>query len=149
MLDLGLEHSHVLVTGANGGIGLPTVQLFLEQGADVTATYHTSSANLDELALKQEAAKQEGVEGRQSGKLVTIHCDFTDEESVESLMRRAEEEVGRPVTVLIRTSSHPTIPLLSKAEPDPLLLPTKSITQSTTPPQHLSPTCPCPNSDQP
>lgn len=35
MLDLGLKGAHVLVTGANGGVGLPTVQLFQREFAGI------------------------------------------------------------------------------------------------------------------
>ncbi|KAJ7585180.1 NAD(P)-binding protein [Mycena floridula] len=46
-MDLGLHGVHVIVTGASGGIGLATLQLFLEQGANVTAHYNTNSSTLE------------------------------------------------------------------------------------------------------
>ncbi|KAI0041680.1 NAD-P-binding protein [Auriscalpium vulgare] len=63
-MDLDLAGVHVLVTGANGGIGLETTRVFLEQGAKVTAHYRSSSASLLPLlavygptALRLESAE--------------------------------------------------------------------------------------------
>ncbi len=96
MLDLGLQDTHVLITGANGGIGLPTVLLFLQQGAKVSAQYNSSSQNLlDDKQLDEYR-----------GSLALVKCDVTDEESVREMFAIAEEERGMPVNVLVGERRH-------------------------------------------
>jgi len=48
-MDFGLKGVHVLVTGASGGIGLETVKLFCELGANVTAHYNSQFGPIQEL----------------------------------------------------------------------------------------------------
>ncbi|VDB85067.1 unnamed protein product [Peniophora sp. CBMAI 1063] len=48
-MDLDLAGVHVLVTGANSGIGLETTKTFLSQGAFVTAHYRSSADTLAPL----------------------------------------------------------------------------------------------------
>ncbi|CAE7175169.1 unnamed protein product [Rhizoctonia solani] len=87
-LDLGLNRVHVLVTGAAGGIGLEIVQQFLEQGAYVTAQYHTSPGSLPQL---QEEADD----------LELFQADVTDERAVKKLFSRGGEFFEQEVQVLI------------------------------------------------
>ncbi|KAH9028192.1 NAD-P-binding protein [Lactarius pseudohatsudake] len=53
-MDLDLKDVHVLVTGANGGIGLETTRLFLKHGARVTANYRSSNAALTQLMTETD-----------------------------------------------------------------------------------------------
>ena len=45
--DLGLSSSHVLITGASGGLGLELVRLFLDESSLVSAHYNSNKAGLD------------------------------------------------------------------------------------------------------
>ncbi|KAK5136807.1 hypothetical protein LTR08_002103 [Meristemomyces frigidus] len=83
-LDLGLKGVHVLITGAAGGIGLEAVNLFRQLDARVTAHYNSKIGDL--AALKD---------------VVSIQADVRDEASVDSLLQRAAEQNGGPVSVLI------------------------------------------------
>ncbi|KAH8110542.1 NAD-binding protein [Phellopilus nigrolimitatus] len=49
-MDLGFKGTRVLVTGANGGIGLETTRLFLQQGAHVIGHYHSNNETLKSVA---------------------------------------------------------------------------------------------------
>lgn len=83
-LDFGLKDVHVLITGAAGGIGFSTVQLFQQLGARVTAHINTSKGQLDDLPG-----------------IVTIKADVRNEASVLTLFTQAAEQNGGPVSVLI------------------------------------------------
>jgi NAD(P)-dependent dehydrogenase (short-subunit alcohol dehydrogenase family) len=48
----GLLGRTVLLTGANGGIGVVAVQRFLDSGANVVCQYRSSKKNLESLEEK-------------------------------------------------------------------------------------------------
>ncbi|KAK4579898.1 hypothetical protein LTR86_000099 [Recurvomyces mirabilis] len=83
-LDFGLKDVHVLITGAAGGIGLEAVRTFQQLGARVTAHYNSK---IGELAT---------VEG-----IVTIQADVRDETSVNTLLSKAAQQNGGPVSCLV------------------------------------------------
>ncbi|KAI9457441.1 NAD-P-binding protein [Lactarius psammicola] len=74
-MDLDLKDVHVLVTGANGGIGLETTRLFLEHGARVTAHYRSSNAALTQL-------KTTGINHE---RLRMVQADLSHEAQVQAL----------------------------------------------------------------
>ncbi|KAF4611784.1 hypothetical protein D9613_004000 [Agrocybe pediades] len=74
MMDLGLEGVHVLITGASGGIGLETAELFYDQGAIVTAHYNSNFKPLESFVDSRSQA---------------IKADLTKEEEVEELFKKA------------------------------------------------------------
>ncbi|KZV65272.1 NAD-P-binding protein [Peniophora sp. CONT] len=84
-MDLDLAGVHVLVTGANGGIGLDTVKVFLEQGAHVTAHYRSSSVSLQPLADSHPSA------------LTLAQADLASESAAQSLF----SSLSSPVEVLV------------------------------------------------
>lgn len=82
MIDLGLQGKHVLVSGANGGIGLPTVKLLLEQGAIVTAQYRSSCQNLEDDEYLQTC--------QQNKTFLTIKADVSNEQEVKDLFDQSK-----------------------------------------------------------
>lgn len=83
-IDFGLKDVHVLVTGAAGGIGLETVNVFRQLGARVTAHYNS---NIGELASLQD--------------IVPLQADVRDESGVQTLLDDAAKNNGGPVSVLV------------------------------------------------
>jgi NAD(P)-dependent dehydrogenase (short-subunit alcohol dehydrogenase family) len=87
-MDPGLSDKHVVITGASGGIGLVTAQLFLLEGANVTGTYNTSEHSLE--PLKNSWPDQ----------FLMVKTDQTKESDVKVLFDTANREFGR-VDVLV------------------------------------------------
>ncbi|KAL5520247.1 hypothetical protein ACEPAG_9460 [Sanghuangporus baumii] len=83
-MDLGLENTRVLITGANGGIGFVTTRLFLDQGADVVAHYNTKKDTLESLGG--------------NSRLSTVQADLTQESDVVKLFDSQRDE---PIHVLV------------------------------------------------
>lgn len=77
-----LNNKVAIVTGAGQGMGRAIVQHFAEQGARVYAV----DINAD--ALNETV-------GELGDKAFPVTCDITDEASVQSLVKRIEEEQGR------------------------------------------------------
>ncbi|KND00283.1 uncharacterized protein SPPG_04612 [Spizellomyces punctatus DAOM BR117] len=89
-MDLKLEGTHVLITGASGGVGVVTARLFLEAGANVTLQYN--STNLTLLPLQTSYPNQ-----------CHAHpADVTSEGDIVTLFQAATSRFG-PVEVLVVT----------------------------------------------
>jgi 3-oxoacyl-[acyl-carrier protein] reductase len=84
-VDLGLQGSTVLVTGASKGIGRASALLLAEEGCDVAI-----NARGDE-GLAKTAEEIAGATGR---KVVPIAGDMSDPEDVERVVSRAIDELG-------------------------------------------------------
>jgi 3-oxoacyl-[acyl-carrier protein] reductase len=80
-MDLGLNGTAALVTGAAGGIGSATARALAAEGVKVGVHYHSSQA-----AAEQLAAEIGGV---------ALQADLTDEASADALVPRAVEALGR------------------------------------------------------
>ncbi|KAG5717589.1 hypothetical protein E4T56_gene5244, partial [Termitomyces sp. T112] len=87
-MDLGLQDVHVLVTGANGGIGLEITNVFLQQGAKVTAHYNSSDKSLEPLIAQYKDRAQ------------AFQADLTIETAVSHLFNYASSSFG-PVQIII------------------------------------------------
>jgi 3-oxoacyl-[acyl-carrier protein] reductase len=80
-MDLGLQGSAVLVTGASGGIGTATARVLAAEGARVGVHYHSNAAAAEALA--------EELGG------VALQADLRDEASADTLVPAAVEALGR------------------------------------------------------
>ncbi len=81
-LGSGLAGKGVIVTGAGGGIGRPTAEMFAAAGARVMA-----------VDLHQEAV-DEVVAGFEGDGHVAVGCDLTDLDAQGALVDRAVDELG-------------------------------------------------------
>ncbi len=80
-MELGLEGTAALVTGAAGGIGSATARALAAEGVTVGVHYHSS-----EERAKRLAAEIGGV---------ALQADLTDEAAADALVPRAVEALGR------------------------------------------------------
>jgi 3-oxoacyl-[acyl-carrier protein] reductase len=80
-MELGLENTGFLVTGASGGIGQATARALAAEGAKVAVHYHASAD-----AAEQLAAEIGGV---------ALQADLTNEEQADRLVPNAVAALGR------------------------------------------------------
>jgi 3-oxoacyl-[acyl-carrier protein] reductase len=80
-MDLGLDGTAILITGASGGIGSATARALAAEGARVGVHYHASRAAAEALA--------EELGG------VALQADLRDEAQADALVPRAVEALGR------------------------------------------------------
>lgn len=88
-LDLGLNGTHVLVTGGAGLIGQIVVDHFVAAGARVSSF---------DISYPSDA------EVKPDANPLAIHCDISDEESVQTAFRKAKEVHG-PIEVCVALAS--------------------------------------------
>lgn len=82
---------HVVITGANRGIGLEFTRQYLARGASVTAARRSCSDALDQLAT------------RYGDRLVQIDLDLCSERSIESFVGLLTQ---RPIDLLINNAAY-------------------------------------------
>jgi 3-oxoacyl-[acyl-carrier protein] reductase len=80
-MELGLEGSAVLVTGASGGIGAATARALAAEGARVGVHYHSNASAAETLAAQ--------IDG------VALRADLRDEAAADALVPAAVEALGR------------------------------------------------------
>ena len=80
----GLKGAHVVITGASGGIGLATVELFYKLGARITAHGNTNPSTLRALSE------------RMRNRLNIVSADATKEEDLVKFYETATDYYGPP-----------------------------------------------------
>ena len=99
-LDLGLMGMHVMITGASGGIGFETADLYYGMGSIITAHYNTNPRSLSSFLRNNSRAQG-------------IQADLSDPSAIPRLFDRAELTFG-PVQILIvnhGVSARQSVPL--------------------------------------
>jgi 3-oxoacyl-[acyl-carrier protein] reductase len=91
-VDLGLQGSAVLVTGASKGIGRACAQLLAEEGSDVVINARSPEP------LEQAAKELSDATG---AKVVGIAGDMADPDDVERVVAEAIEALGGKLDVLV------------------------------------------------
>ncbi len=95
-LGLGLERTHVVVTGAAGYIGTAVVNAFLQAGAYITAL------DIDSVKLSN---LEEQVPTAKIHQLHTIVADITSESQLGQAFESARQNFGVPVQCCIALAS--------------------------------------------
>ena len=83
----GLKGTHVGITGASGGIGLATAELFYKLGARITAHGNTNTTALEELRVRMQG---------HAGQLNIVAADATKEEDVVRFYEESRSKFGAP-----------------------------------------------------
>jgi NAD(P)-dependent dehydrogenase (short-subunit alcohol dehydrogenase family) len=92
-IDLfGLHGTHVVITGASGGIGLATVKLFGKLGARISAHGNTKTELLESIS-------------KSPCSMNIIRADATSEEDVALFYKQACERFGPPEVLVGSTVS--------------------------------------------
>jgi NAD(P)-dependent dehydrogenase (short-subunit alcohol dehydrogenase family) len=88
----GVAGRVALVTGGSSGIGAALCRRLADDGALVTVNYRSNAAHAQSLVRQLRSA---------GGQAVDIQADVCDPEQAASLVRRAGEHFGSPVTIVV------------------------------------------------
>ncbi len=91
------ERGSALVTGASRGIGAEIARQLAVAGWPVAVNYRSDASGAEQVVKEIEAS---------GGRAVAVRADVTDEESVTSLAREVETELG-PLEVLVLNATGP------------------------------------------
>lgn len=94
-MDLQLQGTNVLVTGAGQGLGRAIGAAFASEGANVAFHYNSSGEGAEEAAAE---ARSTGVSS------IAVQADLRDRASVEAAIAKVNEAIG-PVQVLVNNSA--------------------------------------------
>lgn len=101
----------VLVTGASSGIGRATAEMFGRLGATVALTYHKNKAGAEAAveAISANGHQKQSVNisgaaaGTAAATAMGIEVDVTQNEAIEKMVRKVEDEFG-PINVLVNNA---------------------------------------------
>jgi 3-oxoacyl-[acyl-carrier protein] reductase len=88
-MNAELKDRRVLITGASGGIGLATAEMFAEQGAGLVLHYHTQLDHLEALQRRIEVPS------------VAVQADLRQEPEVERLFAESLQTFPRIDAVVV------------------------------------------------
>ncbi|MEZ5378569.1 MAG: SDR family oxidoreductase [Acidimicrobiales bacterium] len=94
-MELQLNDTTVLVTGAGQGLGRAIGMAFANEGARVAFHYHSSSTGAEEAAAEVAA---------NGGQAIAVGADLRDRAAVEAAAATVESELG-PIGVLINNAA--------------------------------------------
>ncbi|WP_342433252.1 SDR family NAD(P)-dependent oxidoreductase [Neobacillus sp. FSL H8-0543] len=94
MISINLENQVVLVTGAGTGIGKAIALKLAEAGAKVAVNYNSS---------REEAQKVVSTIVEHGGTAKVYQCDVTNEEAVQAMYVKIEDELGE-VDILVNNA---------------------------------------------
>jgi len=95
--SIDLAGQNAIVTGASSGLGLRFAQALAGAGAKVALT----GRRLDKLEAAAEGIRTLG------GQAEALQLDVTDADQLLAAVRRAEEALGGPVTILVNNAGIP------------------------------------------
>ena len=101
------QGKNVLVTGASGGIGGQTAQLFAEQGASVALHYYTGRERAEKTKKKINA----------NSETILVQADLSKPEEAENMINKVKERLGKLDVLINNAALHPP-PLFKLADPD-------------------------------
>ncbi|MGI9614689.1 MAG: SDR family NAD(P)-dependent oxidoreductase [Acidimicrobiales bacterium] len=95
-MDLQLEGTNVLVTGAGQGVGLRIGEAFAAEGANVAFAYNSSSGGAEQAAMAAMA------DGRTA---LAVQADIANAADVERLVNTVDERFGS-IDVLVNNAAY-------------------------------------------
>lgn len=98
-MDAALNDSCILITGASGGIGLPTAEMFAEQGAKLVLHHHTQVEPIRELQQRIDVPN------------VAVQADLRDEQQVDRLFAEGLKTFARIDTLVVNAGIYRSQPV--------------------------------------
>ena len=89
-----LRNKVAIITGSSRGIGKGIALAYAAEGANVVVTARTESPDQSRMPGTIHKTVEE-INALHKGKAIAVRCDVTQEEQVDSLMKRTLEEFGR------------------------------------------------------
>jgi 3-oxoacyl-[acyl-carrier protein] reductase len=98
----------VIITGASGGIGSTTAQLFAENGADIVVNYYSSSTKAKEVV---DTVKQLG------RRALSVKADVSNPTDVSAMTKEVIDQLGKIDVLVNNAAAHPP-PMFQFKNPD-------------------------------
>ncbi len=96
-MDLGLKNKIVLITGASGGIGAATAQVFAEEGAKLVLHYGQNRADIEKLSSQLPPGTE----------TLAVSANIADETGVANLFNEAVKRFGQVDIVVANAGIFP------------------------------------------